>query len=200
MALFQSKLHPWPLKEKPRTLLWKLQKTAYIALVRSRLEYISVVWDPYFQKDIDSIKKVQKKASRFISGDFRSRNPGDMSKILSSLQLVSLQSRRKEKRLRFFAKIVNGNIPSLPPDKYLAKMDKEKRKIRPTRLDQYSHQNIVQNSLNVNPNSYRRIYTKSMQRRNSFFPRTIIDWNLLNESQSALLQDAIQGPGGVISA
>ena len=35
------------------------RRTAYIALVRSVLEYRSTVWDPYYVKDIDRLEKVQ---------------------------------------------------------------------------------------------------------------------------------------------
>ena len=46
------------------------RKSAYIALVRSTLEYGSVVWDPHLQKDIDKLEKVQRKAARFIKRDY----------------------------------------------------------------------------------------------------------------------------------
>ena len=42
--------------------------TAYISLIRSTLEYSSVIWDPYPQKDIDKLEKVQCQAASFISG------------------------------------------------------------------------------------------------------------------------------------
>ena len=44
------------------------RRTAYLSLVRSTLEYSSIVWDPYLQKDIDKLEKVQRhgQAARFI--------------------------------------------------------------------------------------------------------------------------------------
>ena len=42
------------------------KRLAYIALVRSFLEYGSVVWDPYQSRDIIAIEKVQRQAARFI--------------------------------------------------------------------------------------------------------------------------------------
>ena len=50
--------------------------TACISIVGSTLEYISVIWYPYLQKDIDKLEKVQRQAARFISGDYTSRDHG----------------------------------------------------------------------------------------------------------------------------
>ena len=50
--------------------------TAYISLIRSTLEYSSVIWDPFLQKDIDKLEKVQRQAARFISGDYTSSDHG----------------------------------------------------------------------------------------------------------------------------
>ena len=36
---------------------------AYISVVRPLLEYGSAVWDPYLQKDIQSIEMVQQRAA-----------------------------------------------------------------------------------------------------------------------------------------
>ena len=47
--------------------------TAYISLIKSTLKYMTVIWDPYLQKDIDKLEKVQCQAARFISGDYTSR-------------------------------------------------------------------------------------------------------------------------------
>ena len=42
------------------------KRLAYIALVRSILEYGAVVWDPYQSRDIIAVEKVQRQAARFI--------------------------------------------------------------------------------------------------------------------------------------
>ena len=43
------------------------KKTAYIALVRSVLEYSTIVWDPYLVSDIDRLERIQTSAPRFIT-------------------------------------------------------------------------------------------------------------------------------------
>ena len=47
------------------------RKTAYLSLVRSILDYGSIVWDPYLLSDIDKIERVQRQAARFITGDYK---------------------------------------------------------------------------------------------------------------------------------
>ena len=65
------------------------RRTAYISLVRSVLEYGSIVWDPYYVKDINRIEKIQRQAVHFISGDYATREPGCISKMLKDQDLPS---------------------------------------------------------------------------------------------------------------
>jgi len=44
------------------------KEIAYFAMVRSTLKYSSDVWDPYLQKDIDNVKRVNQRAARFVLG------------------------------------------------------------------------------------------------------------------------------------
>ena len=43
-------------------------KLLYIAWVRSRLEYASVVWSPHTKPNINNLEQVQRRATRFILG------------------------------------------------------------------------------------------------------------------------------------
>ena len=47
---------------------------AYIALVRSTIEYGAVVWGPYAKQDIDRLERIQRQAARFITRDYKSRS------------------------------------------------------------------------------------------------------------------------------
>jgi hypothetical protein len=89
-------------------------------LVRSTLEYGAIIWDPYLQSDIDKIEKVQWKAVRFISDDYKSRVRGCVSRMLKDLELPLLQERRKQLRLTFMFKVVEGFMPAIPSSTILS--------------------------------------------------------------------------------
>ena len=44
----------------------KTLRTIYCALVRSNVEYCSVVWSPFTKKNIEKVEKVQRSATKFI--------------------------------------------------------------------------------------------------------------------------------------
>ena len=90
---------------------------AYVSLVRSVLEYGATIWDPYLQCDINRLEKVQRRAARFITGDYTSRTPGCMTNMLESLNLSPLAQRRKELRLTFLFKISERLVPFKPSTK-----------------------------------------------------------------------------------
>jgi hypothetical protein len=41
------------IRRNPKHCNKKFKETAYISLVRSVMDYLDTVWDPYLQKDID---------------------------------------------------------------------------------------------------------------------------------------------------
>ena len=61
------------LRRSLRSCPEECRKTAYLALVRSVLEYSAVVWDPHQQRDTEKLEDVQRCAARFIKQDYRSR-------------------------------------------------------------------------------------------------------------------------------
>ena len=67
------------------------RKSAYISLVRSVLDYGTIIWDPYLSRDIEKLERVQRKAESFITGDYHSREEGSVTGMLDMLELETLQ-------------------------------------------------------------------------------------------------------------
>ena len=89
------------------------RKIAYISMVRSILEYGATIWDPYIKKEIDQLEKIQRRGARFIKKDYKSREEGCVTKMLEELQLTTLEDRRRQQRLIFLHKVVEGQIPAI---------------------------------------------------------------------------------------
>jgi hypothetical protein len=163
------------------------RRTAYISLVRSKLEYADVIWDPYEQGDIDKLEKVQRRSARFVCQDYRSRTPGCVTNMLANLNLPPLQERRREHRLSFLYKVADNALPGIPPDKYINQI-RGKRKIIPKRNSAFVESNIVERMARNNSRSYelKKDQTaenpKSLIFKNSFLPRTVLEWNTLDDA------------------
>ena len=144
--------------------------TAYISLVRSILEYGSIVWDPYIQQDIQYIERVQKRAARFIVNDYRTHTQGFMTRTLKDIGLPPLHERRLFNRLSNSYKIANGLVPAIPHKNHLEPLH-NKRNIKPTRYTGYASKNIIVNRSRNNSKCYKYIDSKCSQYKNSFFFR-----------------------------
>ena len=44
--------------------------TAFFTFVRSGLGYAAPIWDPYLQKDINALEKIQRKAARWVTSQY----------------------------------------------------------------------------------------------------------------------------------
>ena len=134
----------------------KLRDTAYISLIRPALEYSCSVWHPHKKSNKDKIEKVQRRAARFVSNNFRRK--ASVSEMLHDLGWQSLDGRRQDQRLVLFYKIING-LASVETEDILTPSDSRTRKNHSFKLKH----------LQANCDSYRY----------SFFPATISSWNNL---------------------
>ena len=96
-------------------MLWRVLKSAdtrtrqlaYYTLIRPNLEYGCVAWDPYFDKDIKQLEKLQNKAVKFI---FNLRGQVNYTAIKESSNIQLLKDRRKELRVNLFCKATASGV------------------------------------------------------------------------------------------
>jgi len=135
------------------------KKLAYVTLVRSGMEYASVIWDPYTKADSNKLEKIQRTAARWILSSHSYET--SVTSLLQQLQLESLEERHKIQRLAFMYKILNDQVavPATSVDLTLSS--------RPSRGADANQQKLVTV----------RSYTENY--RQSYSIRTVKDWNIL---------------------
>ena len=133
----------------------KLRETTYFSLVRSSLEYSSAVWDPFRQKDIDKLEKIQRAArsARFVTQNYR--QTASVTSLIQNLGWTDLKTRRENSRLLCMFKILNElvEIPINDP------ADKRTR--------------------GGHNQAYKHMRANTTLGQNSFWHQTISDWNSL---------------------
>jgi hypothetical protein len=137
----------------------KVKENAYEALVRPTMEYACTTWDPYQQNNRHSLEMVQRRAARYVRN--RYHNTSSVIEMLHQLQWTSLEDRRRQARLMLLYKISNN----------LVKIDPTSKLIPPKHL-----------SRNMHDRSFQIPASSTTLRRESFYPRTIREWNSLPAS------------------
>ena len=131
--------------------------TIYKAFIRPHLDYGDIIFDQAFNNSFQSkMENIQYKACLAITGAIQGTS---MVKLYSELGLESLQSRRWMRKLCFFYRVYNKQMPTYLTD------------VIPARNENYNLRNRMNvNLMRVNHNFF----------KNSFFPSTIIEWNKLD--------------------
>lgn len=81
-------------------------KTLHSSLVKSNLEYCSLVWCPFIKKNVNKLERIQRRATRFIS---KSHEPYDVR--LSKLNVaVNSWAKTLVADVIFFFKALNGHL------------------------------------------------------------------------------------------
>ena len=99
-----------------KTLGWdaplKAKCTAYLSMVRSILEYNSVIWNPSDKNTIYDIEKVQRHATNFITNNPYRTEPGYLTyeERLDICNLMPLSYRRELTDIIFFCRSYNNKI------------------------------------------------------------------------------------------
>ena len=92
----------------------KIKGQAYLSLVRPILEYGQTVWDPYQQKHIDQVERVQRKAIRYVMTNYDRK--ASVTAMRENLEWPTLQKRRCVDRLTMFHKMMNNQSAVKMPD------------------------------------------------------------------------------------
>ena len=124
------------------------------------MEYAASAWDPYKVDDVNRLDKVQRRAARFACNDYKDRTPGCVTSMVNRLGWEQLQDRRRLQRLTMLFKITQSLV-DIPEASHIVKTND--RRTRGT-------QRLFQP------------FAKIMVYKQSFFPRTIQDWNKLPSS------------------
>ena len=120
-----------------------VKATCYCSMIRSILEYASIVWSPYTQRNIQLIESVQRRSARFTLNDYSPYN--SVTNMLTRLDWNSFENRRNELRFQMLYKIIhqlldidtNGVLPPRPH--YHSTRGHSHRFLQlPTRINVYS--------------------------------------------------------------
>ena len=76
----------------------------YNALVRPILEYGCSAWDPYRAYQIEQLEKINKRAARFVTGNYK-REHGNTAKNMKTLGWPPLSERRSRQKFTILSKL-----------------------------------------------------------------------------------------------
>ena len=153
----------------------ELKKLAYISIVRSSMEYASIIWEPFRGTHAGSLEAVQRKAARWIKSDYVRES--SVTRMLKSLNLDTLQERRRMSRLAFLFKILKepthkDSVAVQPSDIDITKSP------RPRRTPEGQPPKTT-------PNLDYSYIASTDELLEHFVARTVSDWNDLLQSQTS---------------
>ena len=133
-----------------------IKDTCYKTFVRPQVEYAATVWDPH-TTDIKKVEAVQRRAARFVTGDYRYTS--SVTGMIESLSWETLQHSRQQAKAIMMFRIVHTMV-AIPASPHLQLLGAA------TRGHQYR---------------YRVPYSRTKTYKESFFPSSIKLWNQLPE-------------------
>ena len=86
----------------------RVKEQCYKSLVRPVMEYASCVWDPNTTTNINKLEMVQRRAARFVKGDYD--RTSSVTTMLNDLGWETLQERRRHPKASMFYSIVYGLV------------------------------------------------------------------------------------------
>jgi hypothetical protein len=146
----------------------KVKEMCYKSLVRPIIEYSSTVWDPFTRCNINKLEQVQRRAARYVFGDYR--RTSSVTTMLNQLHWESLQQRRHNAKVITMYRIIHQLI-AIPVEPYLVRT------------------NIC--LLRGHSMEFQVPHSRILVHQASFFPSTIRLWNSLPDTVVAA--DTIEG-------
>ena len=134
-----------------------VKEKCYKSLVRPIMEYASCVWDPHSKRNIDKLEMVQRRAARFVKGDYS--RTSSVTAMLADLEWNTLQQRRMQSKTVMLYRVVH-QLVSIPVTPFLI----------PIRASRCHNMRYAIPRSTVNAHLY------------SFFPSAIRIWNKLPAS------------------
>ena len=110
-----------------------MKEKAFTTLVRPSLEYVSSCWDPHIKEHIEELEKIQRRGTRFVFNNYKSREPGSVTNMLNTLQWEPLAHRRAKSRVTMVYKIRN-NLVDIAPEQCLTGGDYRTKRNTNTKL------------------------------------------------------------------
>jgi len=93
-----------------------VKSNCYKMIVQPSIENASTVWAPHTLTNINQLESIQRRAERFCVNDYSTFSR--VSRMISSLNLPTLEQRRNKAKLITMYEILNGNL-EVPTDDFL---------------------------------------------------------------------------------
>lgn len=136
---------------------------AYKSLIRPKLEFCAAIWDPQHKSDQDKLERIQRRAARFTTRDYDRES--SVTTILENLKWETLKVRRTKARLTALYKETHGLTPS-NISSHLQLPNSSRCRYKTRQRGTYKYHVI-----STNKDCY----------RHSLYPKTIPEWNHLDE-------------------
>ena len=154
------------------------RRSLYLAMVRSQLEHCSTVWSPNASAAIDKLEALQKRAIKWILDEqYCSYSSYIYYLRCKELNLLPIKYKLILKDLKLFHDILNKRAQIELPS-YL-QMHTGSTRLRSSHLDELSVVSKIEPRITRNYNSSDVISTSLSQFSNSYFYRTMNNWNML---------------------
>jgi hypothetical protein len=63
-------------------------------LTYKQMDYGGIIWDPYLKTDVDRLECIQNQAARFITGDYKTREPGCITKNAHRSRITNAREKK----------------------------------------------------------------------------------------------------------